>query len=262
MGQAEFRVVIPARFGSTRLHGKPLLTIAGKPMIEHVYRRAQESGASQIVVATDDERICTAVRDFGGEALMTSAEHVSGTDRLAEVADKLGWSEQTIVVNLQGDEPLMQGRLVAAMASALVANADASISTLAAPLTDSNDIFNPGVVKVVFDHRQFALYFSRAPIPWVRGEYQFDRPPERMPSTPVHKHFGLYGYRVGALRTLSRTAVAPLEAAESLEQLRALHLGMRIRVEVTDESLGRGVDTQEDLEEVRRLMSSLPSLEK
>lgn len=257
MDELDFRVVIPARFGSTRLPGKPLRAIAGKPMIEHVYRRAQESGARQIIVATDDSRIAAAVQAFGGEALMTSAEHVSGTDRLAEVAEQLGWSEQTIVVNLQGDEPLMRGHLVAAMARALADSPEASIATLAAPIADPKDLFNVGVVKVVLDAQKLALYFSRAPIPWVRDSYQLDAPPAQLPSaTPVLKHFGLYGYRVSALRTLARTPVAPLEAAESLEQLRALHLGMRIRVEVTTEPLGRGVDTLEDLEEVDRLMRS------
>ena len=255
MSTAHFRVVIPARFGSTRLPGKPLLPIAGRPMIEHVYRRAQESGANQVVVATDDARIVAAVQAFGGEAMMTSPEHVSGTDRLAEVAARLGWQEQDIVVNLQGDEPLMRGKHVAAMAQALDLHPEAGVSTMAAPIVDPRDLINPGTVKVVLDNRQFALYFSRAPIPWLRGEYQPGKVPERVPAgAPVLKHFGLYGYRVQALRALASAPVATLEAAESLEQLRALCMGMRIRVEVVDDNQSRGVDTQEDLTEVDALM--------
>jgi 3-deoxy-manno-octulosonate cytidylyltransferase (CMP-KDO synthetase) len=255
MSTPNFRVVIPARFGSTRLPGKPLLPIAGRPMIEHVYRRAQESGANQFVIATDDPRIVAAVQGFGGEAIMTSAEHASGTDRLAEVAAKLGWDDQDIVVNLQGDEPLMQGKHVAAMAVALASHAEAAISTMAAPIVDPQDIVNPGVVKVVLDSRQLALYFSRAPIPWVRGDYEPGTAPQSIPTgTPVLKHFGLYGYRVQALRALASAPVAVLEAAESLEQLRALYMGMRIRVEVVDDNQSRGVDTQEDLDQVDALM--------
>jgi 3-deoxy-manno-octulosonate cytidylyltransferase (CMP-KDO synthetase) len=252
-----FCVVIPARFGSTRLPGKPLLKIAGRPMIEHVWRRAVESGAQQVVVATDDERIRQAVEGFGGHAVMTSAEHASGTDRLAEVANTLGWSDDTIVVNLQGDEPMMPGQLIARMALALESHVEAGIATLAAPIVDAADISNPNVVKVVLDQRQFALYFSRAPIPWVRGNYAASVPVRELPTgVPLLRHFGLYGYRVAALKLLARSAVAPLEAAESLEQLRALYIGTRIFVEISTDDLGRGVDTAEDLAAVDKLMNA------
>lgn len=252
----DFVVIIPARFGSTRLPGKPLLPIAGRPMIEHVYRRGVESGARKVVVATDDTRIMQVVQGFGGEALMTSSDHVSGTDRLAEVADSLQLAEQTIVVNLQGDEPLMPGALVKRAADALVQHPAAGISTLAAPIREAADIGNPNVVKVVLDNRGFALYFSRAPIPWMRGEYQAREPIAQLPKQTVLRHFGLYGYRAGVLRTLARAPVAPLEVVESLEQLRALSMGMGIRVEVVDQELARGVDTEDDLREVEALMSN------
>lgn len=255
MSKLDFVVVIPARFGSTRLPGKPLLPIAGRPMIEHVYQRGLEAGASRVVVATDDRRIMDAVRGFAGEAMMTSADHVSGTDRLAEVADLLQLDDETIVVNLQGDEPLMPGALVRRAAEALVQHSAAGISTLAAPIREPADIMNPNVVKVVLDARGFALYFSRAPIPWMRGEYVMGEAMRALPKQPVYRHFGLYGYRAGVLRTLARSAVAPLEQAESLEQLRALVLGMGIRVELVEQELARGVDTQEDLHEVERLMA-------
>jgi 3-deoxy-manno-octulosonate cytidylyltransferase (CMP-KDO synthetase) len=256
MSEADFAVVIPARYGSSRLPGKPLLPIAGSPMIEHVWRRAKESGARHVIVATDDERIAQVVRQFGGDAVMTSSEHASGTDRLAEVARRSGWSEQTIVVNLQGDEPTMPGHLVARMAAALRENPEAGISTLAAPIRAWADVFDPNLVKVVLDRRGFALYFSRAPIPWVRDRFGAASTPADLPdSVPILRHFGLYGYRVAALELLSRAPVAPIEAAESLEQLRALFLGTRIFVEITTENVGRGVDTQADLRAVERLMT-------
>jgi 3-deoxy-manno-octulosonate cytidylyltransferase (CMP-KDO synthetase) len=260
MSISDFIVVIPARYASTRLPGKPLLPIAGRPMIEHVWRRAQESGARQVIVATDDERIEHAVRKFGGDVVMTSANHASGTDRLAEVARSLGWSEQTIVVNLQGDEPMMPGRLVARMAAALRDSPEAGISTLAAPIREASEIFDPNVVKVVLDGRQFALYFSRAPIPWVRERFTAHQKPAQVPAdVPVLRHFGLYGYRVAALELLARTPVAPLEAAESLEQLRALFIGTRVFVEVTTQVVSRGVDTQADLNAVELLMAGAGS---
>jgi 3-deoxy-manno-octulosonate cytidylyltransferase (CMP-KDO synthetase) len=257
MSAAEFRVVIPARFGSSRLPGKPLLDLAGKPMIEHVWRRAQESGAHAVIVATDDERIARAVERFGGEAVMTAASHASGTDRLAEVARVLGWPEEAVVVNLQGDEPLLPGRWLSRMAELLASEPSAGIATLATPIQNSEDIPNPNVVKVVTDHRGFALYFSRAAIPWFRDAY---RQPSEFPlvhgGVPVLRHLGLYAYRVSALARISNAPAAGLEQAEALEQLRALFLGIRIRVEVTSESLGRGVDTAEDLEAVAEILRS------
>ncbi|MFT3928186.1 MAG: 3-deoxy-manno-octulosonate cytidylyltransferase [Myxococcales bacterium] len=250
----DFRVVIPARFGSSRLPGKPLLPIAGKPMIEHVWQRAQESGAREIVVATDDERILRAVEAFGGRAVMTLPTHASGTDRLAEVAQTLGWPEQTIVVNLQGDEPLLPGRWLARIASLLDRETRAGIATLATPVTNPVDIGNPNVVKVVLDQESFALYFSRAPIPWVRDSYAAPGGFSLGHDVPVLRHLGLYAYRVGALTRVASSPLAALERAEALEQLRALHLGIRICVEVTTESLGHGVDTASDLEAVAAIL--------
>jgi len=250
----DFRVVIPARFGSSRLPGKPLLDIAGKPMIQHVWERAQEAGAREIVVATDDLRIVEAVHGFGGRALMTAPDHASGTDRLAEVAQALGWPEQTIVVNLQGDEPLLPGRWLASIAALLEGEPRAGIATLATPVKQDADIANPNVVKVVTDHEGFALYFSRAPIPWVRDGYGLPAAFALPSDVPVLRHLGLYAYRVGALVRVAKSPVAALERAEALEQLRALYLGIRIRVEVTSESLGHGVDTAADLEAVAAVL--------
>lgn len=256
MSSLDFHVVIPARFGSSRLPGKPLLDIAGKPMIEHVWLRAQESGAREIVVATDDPRIVDVVKGFGGRAVMTSSDHVSGTDRLAEVAESLGWAEQTLVVNLQGDEPLLPGVWLARIAQLLANEPRAGIATLATPVQSSADIANPNVVKVVTDREGFALYFSRASIPWVRDSYRL---PDVFPLTgkvPVLRHLGLYAYRVGALLQVAKSPVAAIEQAEALEQLRALYLGIRIRVEITSESLGHGVDTRSDLEAVAAILGA------
>ncbi len=256
MSAADFRVVIPARFGSSRLPGKPLREIAGKPMIEHVWERAKESGAAEIVVATDDQRIFEVVQGFGGRVVMTSAAHASGTDRLAEVAEQLGWPADVIVVNLQGDEPLLPGRWLARVAELLSAEPSAGIATLATPVQHESDIVNPNVVKVVTDQRGFALYFSRAPIPWVRDGYRLPTEFPLAEGVPVLRHLGLYAYRVGALTQIAESSLAALERAEALEQLRALYLGIRIRVEVTTENLGHGVDTEADLAAVSAILSS------
>ncbi len=247
MSKPGFRVVVPARFASTRLPGKPLLPIAGRPMIVHVLERARESGAAEVLVATDDERIVQAVTAHAGRAVMTSPDHLSGTDRLAEVAAIESWDDADIIVNLQGDEPLMPGALVAQMASALHEHPEAGISTLATPITEASELFNPNAVKVVLDARGYALYFSRAPIPWARDAFAQSR--EQLPEgIPYLRHLGLYGYRVGTLRQMARTAPADIERAESLEQLRALAMGVRIHVAIAATAPGPGVDTQEDLE--------------
>ena len=257
MSSLDFHVVIPARLGSSRLPGKPLLDIAGKPMIEHVWLRAQESGAREIVVATDDTRIMDVVKGFGGHAVMTSPDHASGTDRLAEVAQSLGWAEDIIVVNLQGDEPLLPGVWLARIAQLLANEPRAGIATLATPVQSSADIANPNVVKVVTDREGFALYFSRAPIPWARDAYRLpDQFPLLADQVPVLRHLGLYAYRVGALVQVARSPLAAIEQAEALEQLRALYLGIRIRVETTSESLGHGVDTASDLEKVAAILGA------
>jgi 3-deoxy-manno-octulosonate cytidylyltransferase (CMP-KDO synthetase) len=255
MSKPDFRVVIPARYASTRLPGKPLLPIAGRPMIAHVWDRAVESGASEIVVATDDERIVRAVEIAGGRAMMTSPDHVSGTDRLAEVAQRAGWPDDAVIVNLQGDEPQIPGRLLTDLANNLHTRPTAGVSTLATPIRVAADVWNPNVVKVALDAQSFALYFSRAPIPWVRGQFARDSNIDSLPEDlALLRHIGLYGYRVETLRTLARTPPPPVERAESLEQLRALYLGICIHVGIVEEAPGHGVDTSEDLARVATVL--------
>jgi 3-deoxy-manno-octulosonate cytidylyltransferase (CMP-KDO synthetase) len=254
-----FKVVIPARYGSTRLPGKPLLDIAGKPMIAHVCQRAQEAQADEIIVATDDPRIIEAVEPLGIRAVMTRADHPSGTDRLAEAADLLGLADDEIVVNVQGDEPQIPADLVAAVAALLRANTDCAIATAAHPVHTAEDWMSPNVVKVVLDASSRALYFSRAPIPFARDALPGF--PERLPDAfpaplaaarAVQRHIGLYAYRVAFLRAYRALAPSPLESIEQLEQLRALWHGHRIVVLSTDEAPPAGIDTPADLERVRR----------
>ena len=247
-----FTVIIPARFASTRLPGKPLAEIDGEPMICHVHRRATESGASRVVVATDDESIRARCELDGIEVLMTAPDHASGTDRLQEVVHKLGLPDDHIVVNVQGDEPLMPPSLINQVADNLAAMPDASIATLCEPITDPEQIVNPNAVKVVFDRQGRALYFSRAPIPWARNHFQPGAVPSSMPPEMAYfRHVGLYAYRVALLHEFVSWPPAPLETAESLEQLRALWNGARIHVAQADETPPAGVDTPEDLARVR-----------
>jgi 3-deoxy-manno-octulosonate cytidylyltransferase (CMP-KDO synthetase) len=248
----DFRVVIPARFASTRLPGKVLRELRGRPMIEHVHRAAQASGARQVVVATDDGRVAQAVRRFGGEACMTDPGHHSGTDRLAETARQLGWTDEEIVVNLQADEPLMPPALPAQAARELAARPDADISTLAGRFANVEEWRNPNVVKVLRDAAGFALYFSRAPIPWDRDGFAAGSP--ALPQGQAWRHIGLYAYRVGALQRFSALPMADIERTEALEQLRALHHGMRIFVGIADELPGPGVDTEDDLRQAEALL--------
>ncbi len=253
----KFHVVIPARFGSSRLPGKPLRTIAGKAMVVHVLERGRESGAQEVMVATDDERICSVVEAAGGVAIMTSPDHASGTDRLNEVATKQAWSDDTIIVNLQGDEPFVPGSLVCALATALEQHPEAGIATLATPIRDVRELFDPNVVKVVNQDDGLALYFSRAPIPWVRGVFEPGKAPAALPpSVPFLRHLGLYAYRVGTLRRLASAPAASLEEAESLEQLRALALGVRIHVTVVAQAPGHGIDTEDDLQAAEALLAA------
>lgn len=245
-----FRVVIPARHGSTRLPGKPLRLLAGRPMIEHVWRRALESGADEIVVACDDERIRDAVAGFGGRAVMTSPDHPSGTDRLAEVIAREGWPDDAVVVNLQGDEPSMPGAAVARVAAAL--RGPAGIATLATPIRAVEDLFDPSVVKVVLDDAGMARWFSRAPIPWARDAFAGGRPAALPDGVPYLRHLGLYAYRAAVVRRVTAAPPHPHERAESLEQLRALAMGIAIAVAVLEEAPGHGVDTEADLARVDR----------
>lgn len=249
-----FRVVIPSRYGSTRLAGKALREIAGRPLVAHVLDRAGASGADEVVVATDHELIVGAVEAAGGRAIMTRADHASGTDRLAEVASRLGWGDDDIVVNLQGDEPLVPPALPRRLARALEGNPTADIATLATPIEDANELFRPSVVKVVLDATDHALYFSRAPIPWARDAFANGAPTSLPAGTLFLRHVGLYAYRVRTLRRLGELPSSPAERAESLEQLRALACAVRIHVTIVAEAPGHGVDTQADLDRVREIL--------
>ncbi len=252
-----FTVLIPARFASTRLPGKPLADIAGKPMVVRVAERARASGAARVVVATDDARVMEAALAHGVEALMTSAGHPTGTDRLAEAAARLSLSPEAIVVNVQGDEPLLDASLIRRMAELLASHPDAAIATACHPIDDVGEAFNPNVVKVVCDARGFALYFSRATIPWARDAFADSHgrmPPNRLPpGFPIYRHYGLYAYRNAFLARYPSLAPAPIERFEALEQLRALWHGYRIVVEVTTGTPAPGVDTPADLARVQAL---------
>lgn len=236
-----FVVVIPARFASIRLPGKPLRDILGKPMLQHVYERGCESSADDVIVATDDERIATAAEGFGATVCMTGDQHQSGTERIAEVADIFDWDDQQVVVNLQGDEPAMPPALIDQCAR-LLEDGDADIATLASPLLQQDDLDNPNIVKVIRDAKERAIYFSRAAIPYVREPVN-----KALAAEAALQHHGIYAYRCGILRQLVSAAASELEICERLEQLRALSLGMSIAVGVPVERPGIGVDTEDDL---------------
>ena len=247
-------VVIPARHESARLPGKPLVDVAGKPLIAHVCERAFASGVGPVIVASDDDRIVAASRAHGADAVLTSGAHASGTDRIAEVVAARGLDDATVVVNVQGDEPLLPPGLIEQAAENLSCREDFAIATLCEVIERESDVFDPAVVKVVFDGAGRAVYFSRAPIPYCRG--YFDAHPETVPAHARHyRHIGLYAYRAGFLRRFASLAPAPSERAESLEQLRAIHHGYPIHVEVSREPAGPGVDTPADLERVRAIFA-------
>jgi 3-deoxy-manno-octulosonate cytidylyltransferase (CMP-KDO synthetase) len=239
-----FTVIIPARYASTRFPGKPLADLAGKPMVLHVCERAKRSGAAAVHVATDDERIAEVVRRHGYSAIMTRADHISGTDRLAEAARKLKLKERDVVVNVQGDEPLIAPKLIAQVARLLAKKKQASLSTACHAIEDEKSIASPNVVKVVLDREGYALYFSRSRIPYPRAA-----------EAACYRHAGIYGYRVSFLKAYARLKAAPPEEAEALEQLRALWHGYRIAVAVSETEIPPGVDTPQDLEAVRRMLA-------
>jgi 3-deoxy-manno-octulosonate cytidylyltransferase (CMP-KDO synthetase) len=239
-----FTVVIPARFASSRLPGKALADIGGRPMIAHVVDRARESSATRIIVATDDQRIFDAVRELNCEVCMTKATHESGSDRLAEVVERLAFEDDEIIVNVQGDEPLIPGKLIDQVAAALGVAGDAVMSTAAKAIEDESDIINPNVVKVAFSQAGNALYFSRAPIPFARDSRY----------TNAWHHIGIYAYRASFLKRYHQLRPSELELTECLEQLRVLDNGDSIKVETVDYDTGIGVDTVKDLERVRQMM--------
>lgn len=248
-----FKVVIPARYASTRLPGKPLLEIANKPMIMHVCERALAAKAEQVVVATDDDRIYDVVDKLGIEVMMTDENHQSGTERIAEVAEKLAWKDDAIVVNVQGDEPLISPSHITEVAKALAHQQRAGIATLAAPIHCVDEVFNPNVVKVVTDKQGYALYFSRAPIPWDRAH--FNQPSDVLPTLSYLRHLGIYAYTVAFLKHYCQWPSSSLEAVEALEQLRILSQGESVLVKIVTKASEAGVDTAEDLARVQAYFS-------
>ncbi len=252
-----FLVVIPARYASTRLAGKPLADIGGKPMVVHVAERARASGATAVWVATDHQDVFDAVQSHGHQAMLTRADHPTGTDRIAEVAERLALAEDAIVVNVQGDEPLIDPALISDVAGSLAGHADASIATACHPIADRASLLNPNVVKVVLDHRGEALYFSRAPIPYPRDGLALNQD-GLPPGLPSYRHIGIYAYRARFLRLYRELEPTAIERFEALEQLRALWHGYRIAVAISERAPEAGVDTAEDLARVRRIFAAEP----
>lgn len=270
----DFHVVIPARHASTRLPGKPLLPIAGKPMVVRVAERAAQSGAQQIWIATDHHAIADVVREHGFKACLTRDTHASGTDRIAEVAEQHNWPDDTIVVNVQGDEPLIPPKLIRAVAEHLHNHPECAIATACHALHDEASLRNPNIVKAVLDQHGNALYFSRAPIPWPRDAFRVLPSPEGQddcPSSlrgevgrgvlpadlPVLRHIGIYAYRVSFLRAYGQLAPAAIERFEALEQLRALYYGYKIGVTIAEQAPPGGVDTEQDLQLARELFEDI-----
>ena len=250
-----FTVIIPARFGSTRLPGKPLRDIAGKPMIQRVWEQAGKSAAHRVVIATDDQRIESAAREFGAEVCMTRADHPSGTDRLQEVAALLGLVDDEIVVNVQGDEPLIPAAVINQVAGNLAANPHAGVATLSEAIDNRDDLLNPNVVKLVTSQRDIALYFSRAPIPWPRDEIEVGSVGSTLPAGHNFcRHIGVYAYRVSELNNFVTWPVAPIEATEKLEQLRFMWHGVAIHAVHALQAVPAGVDTEADLQAVAELL--------
>lgn len=249
-----FKVVIPARFASTRLPGKPLLDIGGKPMVIRVAEQAALSGAQQVIIATDHQPIVSVAQEHGFQACMTRADHSSGTDRIAEVSAQQGWTDDTIVVNVQGDEPLIPPALIRSVAQHLQEHIDCAIATACHPIHDDASMRNPNIVKAVLDKHGNALYFSRAPIPWPRDAYAHHLPLPQ--NVDVLRHIGIYAYRAGFLRVYGELSPSLLEQVESLEQLRALYHGYKIGVTITQEAPPSGVDTEPDLQAARKIFET------
>lgn len=247
----EFRVIIPARYDSTRLPGKVLADIKGKPMLQHVYERAIESGADSVVIATDSPKISKVAQAFGAKVCMTSAEHQSGTERIAEAALALDYAPDEIVVNVQGDQPFILPQAVRQVAEDLEKHDNVKISSICERIVRGEDLFNPSVVKVVLNWRNYAIYFSRAPIPW--DSEQFKNPDKVVPNEQHYKHVGLYAYRVSFLQEYIQWTASPLERMESLEQLRILWNGTRMHMVISKDRIPPEVNTPEDLEKAREI---------
>jgi len=252
---SDYKIVIPARYGSSRLPGKPLIDLCGKPMIQHVWERAKDTGVQDIVIATDDQRIFDVAKAFGADVVMTAVDHENGTERIAEVAKIKGWADEDVIVNLQGDEPLIPKSLIETTAASLINYPQAGMSSVCTPINDSADAFDPNAVKVVLDREQFALYFSRASIPWDRDGYK-EESGVMTSKMPVYRHIGMYGYRVTFLRQYDEMESCPLETTESLEQLRALWYGVKIHMSIIAEPPGHGIDTQDDVARVEAILSA------
>lgn len=249
----KFHIVIPARYASERLPGKPLLDIGGKPMIQRVFEQSQKAGAERVIIATDNADIYQAAEGFGAEVVMTSTDHLSGTDRLEEVVSTLEFDDDDIVVNVQGDEPMIPASLIQQVAGNLAEHPQAGIATLCERLHDIDSVLNPNVVKVVFDEHGFASYFSRSAIPYARGA-MCEKPPRLPSQTEYYRHIGMYAYRVSFLKQYVSWVPSMTEKTEKLEQLRALSHGVPIHIDVAEQSPPAGVDTLEDLERVRALI--------
>ncbi len=247
----EFSVIIPARYKSTRLPGKMLLDIAGKPMVQHTYERAVESGAENVVIATDDNRIAEVAEGFGAKVVMTAETHASGTERLSEAVQALEYEDDDIVVCLQGDEPLIKSKIIRELAEGLAEHDNVKIASVCEPIHDVDELFDPHVVKVVLNRRHYAMYFSRAPIPWELKS--FENKNDITLADHHYRHLGIYGYRVSFLEDYMGWVACPLEKLESLEQLRTLWHGGRVFMHVSDTKTPPGIDTEKDLDRVRKM---------
>lgn len=246
-------VIIPARFASTRLPGKALVDIAGKPMVQHVYERALEAGLDSVLIATDDQRIVDAVRKFNGGVVLTKTSHQSGTERIAEVIEQLKFDDHDIVINLQGDEPLIPPSLIRQVAEDLKAQPSVPMSTLCEPIERIDEIFNPGITKVLMDAEGFAIYFTHAPLPWYRDGFSIE--PKKLPEGFIfYRHIGLYAQRIAFIKKYVSWNPSPIEKIEALEQLRVLWYGEKIHVAVACVKPGLGIDTPEDLASVRKML--------
>ncbi|MCR8921892.1 3-deoxy-manno-octulosonate cytidylyltransferase [Dasania sp. GY-MA-18] len=253
-----FSIIIPARYASTRLPGKPLLDIAGKPMIQHVYERAEQSQAQRVIIATDDQRIADAAKGFGAEVAMTKASHESGTDRLQEVAAQLQLPDEHILVNVQGDEPLIPAAVINQVANNLSDNSFASMATLIERIADAETVFNPNAVKVVINKQGQVLYFSRAPMPWCRdlwAQFNDNNKPALPEGSSYYRHIGIYAYRVNFLHDFVQWPMSMLEQTEKLEQLRAMENGVAIHAQEAVQAIPTGIDTAADLAKVRAIFA-------